>query len=237
MDTTDTQNPLRSTDRARRARLRALAPLSAAVLLAAGCAAPQEAPAPAEGTAAATTAAEPAAPTATATSSAEEGAASSSAGHEGHGHAHADHPADGGPAPAGIRTAESPEYPVGTEVTLAADHMPGMDGATATVVGAFDTVTYAVTYTPTDGGPEVEDHKWVVQEELRTPDGAQLPPRALADGAEVTIEADHMAGMHGAQGTVDSSTTEPVYMVDYTADGMQMRNHKWVVESELQPAG
>ena len=45
-----------------------------------------------------------------------------------------DHPADGGPAPAGIAEATDPTYPVGTEVTLTADHMPGMDGATATTV-------------------------------------------------------------------------------------------------------
>src|SRR5699024_3370077 len=45
---------------------------------------------------------------------------------------HADmHPADGGPPPAGIEEAENPTYPVGTEVTLTADHMPGMDGAPA----------------------------------------------------------------------------------------------------------
>ena len=59
--------------------------------------------------------------------------------------------------------------------------------------------------------------------------------RAVEDGTEVTIEADHMPGMKGATGTVASSTTQTVYMVDYQADGMTMKNHKWVVESEIEP--
>lgn len=63
-----------------------------------------------------------------------------------------DHPADGGAPPAGIEEAEDPTYPVGTEVILTADHMPGMDGATATISGAFDTTTYSVSYTPAEGG-------------------------------------------------------------------------------------
>lgn len=89
--------------------------------------------------------------------------------HEGH-----DHPADGGRAPAGMVEAANPAYPVGTEVVLSADHMPGMGGAKATIVGAFDdTFTYAISYTPTDGGDPVKNHKWVVQEEL---EGAGTDP-------------------------------------------------------------
>ena len=45
-----------------------------------------------------------------------------------------------------------------------------------------------------------------------------------------------MEGMDGAKATIASSTDETVYMVDYEADGMRMTNHKWVVESEIQPA-
>ena len=74
---------------------------------------------------------------------------------------------DGGPSPAGIEEADDPAYPVGTEVTLTADHMPGMKGAEATVTGAFDTTAYQVDYTPTDGGEKVTDHKWVVEDEVR----------------------------------------------------------------------
>ncbi|WP_028850240.1 YdhK family protein [Thermocrispum municipale] len=162
-------------------------------------------------------------------------------GHQGHGSSSAstpassdggmEHPMDGGPAPAGIEKATSPKYPVDTEVTLTADHMEGMDGAKATIVGAYDTYTYAVNFTPTTGGEPVKDHKWVVHEEIK-----DAGDQRLADGTEVTLDAEHMKGMKGAKATIDSSTDETVYMVDYKADGMTMTNHKWVVESEIQPA-
>ncbi|MDY3127622.1 MAG: YdhK family protein [Corynebacterium sp.] len=147
-----------------------------------------------------------------------------------HSHDHSSHPADGGAAPAGIAEADSPTFPVGSEVKLLADHMPGMQGATATIAGAFHTTTYAVTYTPTTGGEPVEEHRWVVHEELHNPDAAPLP-----DGTQVVLDADHMQGMKGATATIDYSTSETVYMVDYEADGMTMTNHKWVTESEIQP--
>ena len=163
---------------------------------------------------------------------------SSTSQHEGHGsngsNAYSggmEHPMDGGPAPEGIEKAASPKYPAGTEVTLTADHMEGMDGANATIVGAFDTYTYAVNFTPTTGGDPIKDHKWVVQEEIK-----DAGDQRLADGTEVTLEAEHMEGMKGAQATIASSTDETVYMVDYESDGMTMTNHKWVVESEIKPA-
>ena len=142
-----------------------------------------------------------------------------------------EHPMDGGPAPEGIAEASDPAYPVGTEVQLTADHMEGMDGATATISGAFDTYTYSVNYTPAGGGAPVTDHKWVVQEEIE-----DAGDERLADGTEVTLLAEHMEGMEGATATIASSTDETVYMVDYAMDGMEMTNHKWVVESEIQPA-
>src|SRR5699024_11187714 len=55
-----------------------------------------------------------------------------------------DHDPDGGPAPEGIQDATDPRYPVGEAVILNTDHMPGMDGAEATISGAFDTTTYSV---------------------------------------------------------------------------------------------
>lgn len=172
----------------------------------------------------------------------QEQATSSTSRHEGHGsnggsaeggmdHSSMEHPMDGGPAPEGIEKAASPKYPVGTNVKLTADHMEGMDGANATVAGAFDTFTYAVNFTPTTGGAPVKDHKWVVQEEIK-----DAGEQRLADGTEVTLEAEHMEGMKGAKATIASSTDETVYMVDYESDGMTMTNHKWVVESEIQPA-
>ncbi|MDN5701231.1 MAG: YdhK family protein [Kocuria sp.] len=171
---------------------------------------------------------------ATATSSGEATASPSASsaheGHEGMGGEHQHNP-NGGPPPEGIVEASDPTYPVGSTVTLAADHMPGMQGSEATITGAFDTTAYSVTYTPTDGGEPVVDHKWVVQEELQEPGE---PP--LADGTQVVLTADHMAGMKGAEATIESSTNETVYMVDVDANGMKMTNHKWVVESEVEPA-
>ena len=41
--------------------------------------------------------------------------------------------------------------------------------------------------------------------------------------------------MAGVTATIASSTDETVYVVDYEADGMTMTNHKWVVESEIEP--
>ena len=101
----------------------------------------------------------------------DQGTPSTTSQHEGHGSSSdsggMEHPMDGGPAPEGIETAASPTYPVGTEVTLTADHMEGMDGANATIAGAYDTYTYAVDFTPSAGGEPVNDHKWVVQQEIK----------------------------------------------------------------------
>lgn len=142
-----------------------------------------------------------------------------------------DHPADGGAPPAGIAVADNPIYPVGTEVILTADHMPGMDGATARISGAFDTTTYSVSYTPAGGGEPITDHRWVVHEELVDPGEAPLP-----EGTEVVLDAEHMQGMKGAEATIDYSTDETVYMVDLMMGEMRMTNHKWVTESEIKPA-
>ncbi|MCS6711778.1 YdhK family protein [Brachybacterium sp. EF45031] len=148
---------------------------------------------------------------------------------DGSGH---EHMMDGGPVPAGMTPAPSPTFAPGSEVVLTAGHMPGMEGARARVVGAYRTTTYAVDYSPTTGGPEVTDHKWVVHEELQ-----DAGPAPLAPGTPVTITANHMPGMQGAKGRIVSSTDETVYQVDVEMNGgMTMRNHKWMVESEMRPA-
>jgi hypothetical protein len=147
-----------------------------------------------------------------------------SGGHEGHA-------ADGGDPPKGITKAADPKFDVGDTVVLSADHMPGMKGAEATVSGAFDTTTYSISYTPTDGADPVKDHKWVVHEELKDPGKAPLKT-----GDKATVNVDHMPGMKGAEATIDSATDETVYMVDIKTDEMEMTNHKWVVESEMKPA-
>ena len=76
---------------------------------------------------------------------------------------------------------------------------------------------------PMDGGP--------------VPEGiAEASEPTYPVGTEVQLTADHMEGMEGVKAIIASSTDETVYMVDYETDGMKMTNHKWVVESEIQPA-
>ena len=154
---------------------------------------------------------------------------SSDSGHESGGHE--GHAAEGGDPPEGITKAADPKFDVGDTVVLSADHMPGMKDAEATVSGAFDTTTYSISYTPTDGGDPVKDHKWVVHEELKDPGKAPLKK-----GDKATVNAEHMPGMKGAEATIDSATDETVYMVDIKTDEMEMTNHKWVVDSEMKPA-
>ncbi|UVI35238.1 YdhK family protein [Brevibacterium spongiae] len=138
---------------------------------------------------------------------------------------------DGGAPPKGIEKAADPKFEIGDDVVLTADHMPGMKNAPAKVTGAFDTTAYEISYTPTDGGEPVKNHKWVVHEELENP--GQAP---LKEGTEITVNADHMPGLKGAKATIDSSTDETVYMVDVNGKDMSMTNHKWMVESEMKPA-
>ncbi|MCM2534476.1 YdhK family protein [Neobacillus pocheonensis] len=132
--------------------------------------------------------------------------------------------------PKGLKVAQNPTFKVGSKAVIKADHMEGMNGAEVTIVGAYDTTAYAVTYTPTNGGPEVKNHKWVIQEEIKDAGTEPLKP-----GTKVTLDADHMEGMMGAKGTIDSAEHTTVYMVDYTptTGGSPVKNHKWVTESEL----
>ncbi len=46
-----------------------------------------------------------------------------------------------------------------------------------------------------------------------------------------------MDGMKGATATIDSAEKTTVYMVDFvpTTGGEEIKNHKWVTESELSP--
>jgi hypothetical protein len=137
---------------------------------------------------------------------------------------------DSAQVPKGLKAEQNPTFKVGSQAVVHADHMEGMNGATATIVGAYDTIVYTVTYTPTTGGPEVKKHKWVIQEEIKNAGSEQLKP-----GTKVTLEADHMKGMKGAEATIDSAEHTTVYMIDYTpaTGGAKVKNHKWVTESEL----
>ena len=136
-----------------------------------------------------------------------------------------------GDVPEEVKESENPAFPVGSTAILKEGHMEGMKGAEATIVSAYDTIAYSVSYTPTNGGEKVEDHKWVIQEEIEEANGEA----ALEPGTEITITADHMEGMHGATAVIDSSEKTTVYMIDYApTDGSdKVTNHKWVTEEEL----
>lgn len=140
-----------------------------------------------------------------------------------------DHSSDGS-IPEGLTEAENPTFAVGSEALIQTDHMKGMKGATATIIGAFDTTVYSINYTPTDGSEKVMDHKWVIHEEIENP-----APAPLEKGTEVTVLANHMKGMEGAKAEIESTKQTTVYMIDYLpkTGGDEVTNHKWVVEDEL----
>lgn len=135
-----------------------------------------------------------------------------------------------GDVPAGLKQAEHPAFEVGSKAIIHSDHMEGMNGAKATIAGAYDTTVYSVSYTPTTGGEAVNNHKWVIHEEIKDARGKSYEP-----GDEVVLETDHMKGMKGAKATIDSAVQTTVYMVDYTptTGGDPVKNHQWVTEDEL----
>src|SRR5699024_486538 len=132
--------------------------------------------------------------------------------------------------PDDLAKAEDPKYPVDSEAEITADHMEGMKGAIGTIEGAYDTTAYVVTYEPTDGGEKVENHKWVVHEEIESEEG-----QPYEQGDEVVLEADDREGMEGGTAKIDSAEDTTVYMVSYedTDTGEEVKNHKWVTEDEL----
>ncbi|MCM3091624.1 MULTISPECIES: YdhK family protein [unclassified Cytobacillus] len=161
----------------------------------------------------------------------EEGTANNESSGHSEGHAGMDH-SGSGDVPEGIKEAENPKYEVGSKAFITEGHMEGMEGAKATISGAYDTTVYTVSYTPATGGKKVENHKWVVHEEIA--DAGEEP---FKEGEEVILNASHMNGMEGAAAEIDSVQETTVYMVDFTtADGQKVKNHMWVTESELSPA-
>lgn len=137
-----------------------------------------------------------------------------------------------GDVPEELKVAENPTYPVGSQAVMHTNHMKGMVGAVATIAGAYNTTVYSVSYTPTTGGDRVENHKWVIHEEIEN--AGDTP---FTTGDEVILKADHMKGMDGAKAVIDSAEETTVYMVDFTntETEKQVKNHKWVIESELSP--
>ena len=142
---------------------------------------------------------------------------------------------DEGRLPGNIKIEREPKYKVGEDVQINATHMPGMEGAQGTVVAAFDTTAYEISYTPTDDSDPVENHRWIVQEEIAEAADQEDVDAPFEVGAEVTVEAYHMPGMEGATATIDAVNETTVYLVDYidTESGEEVINHKWVTEDEL----
>lgn len=134
-----------------------------------------------------------------------------------------------GDVPEGLKSAENPTFAVGDKAVITEAHMPGMEGAEATIVGAYDTVAYSISYDPMHGGERVKDHKWIIHEEI---EDAQDAPYEIGD--EVEVNAEHMSGMGGTTAIIDSVEETTVYMVDFALkSGEEVTNHKWVTEEEL----
>ncbi|GKU85059.1 YdhK family protein [Niallia sp. NCCP-28] len=138
---------------------------------------------------------------------------------------------DSAELPENLEPAKNPTYMDGSSIIIEADHMKGMKGAEATVLSSFDTTAYVVSYTPTTGGKRVDNHKWVIQEEINEAGTKEMTP-----GTEVTLLADHMEGMKGAAAEIEAAEKTTVYMVDYTptTGGEKVTNHKWVIEEEIK---
>lgn len=137
-----------------------------------------------------------------------------------------------GDIPEGLKEAENPKFAVGDKVIINAAHMEGMEGAEGTIVGAYETTAYSVSYTPTTGDDYQENHKWVVKEEITPVDDKDI--EKLNQGAEVIINSDREEGMLGAKGEIDTSEDTIVYMVDFKeTTGEEVKNYQWLKESEL----
>ncbi|AVK86336.1 hypothetical protein C3943_24040 [Lysinibacillus sp. B2A1] len=145
-------------------------------------------------------------------------------------HSTMDH-SSSGDVPVALKTAVNPKFPVGSSAIITDGHMEGMERAKAKIVGAYDTTAYIVSYEPVTGGERVENHKWIIHEELIDSDLAPLAP-----GTEVKTNASHMKGMENATVRIDKAIQTTVYMIDYTAttNGESVKNHKWVTEDELK---
>lgn len=134
-----------------------------------------------------------------------------------------------GEIPKGLKEAKNPKFPVGSKVIIQAEHFKGMKGVEATIVGAYETTVYSISYTPTTNLAPKENDKWFVKEEIKG-----FGDKTLVQGADVIINVDRKEGMKGAAGVIDTAEKTIVYMVDFLlADGRQVKNYKWLKESEL----
>lgn len=134
-----------------------------------------------------------------------------------------------GEVPEDLRKAEDPAFPVGSQVLIRTGFEEGAEPVEGTVVGAYETTVYIVSYEPSDGGDAVENYRWIIHEEIE-----EAGPDLFARGEEVVLDASHAAGMHGAEAYIEAVEETTVYMVDYVSPtGEDVKNHKWFVEEEL----
>lgn len=144
---------------------------------------------------------------------------------------HTSHKSSAGDLPDGMQTTDKAKFKKGDKVTVNSDHMKGMKGAKGVVKAAYKTHVYEVTYKPKDGKKEVKNHKWVVNEEIEN-----AKQHGFEKGDSVKLEADHMAGMKGAIAEIDNVKKTTAYVIDYksTTDDKWIKNHKWMIGSELE---
>ncbi|AJD90340.1 hypothetical protein JMA_10230 [Jeotgalibacillus malaysiensis] len=137
-----------------------------------------------------------------------------------------------GEIPDGLETAEDPAFAEGDTVTINASHFGGMEGAEGTIVGAYTSNAYSISYEPSDGGDMVEDYQWIIDEETRA--GALETP--YAEGDEVEITTDRVEGMFGVMVEIQSVQEDAtIYMVDFSLTDSEdtVLNYKWLAEDEL----
>ncbi|UDM31896.1 DUF1541 domain-containing protein [Lentilactobacillus laojiaonis] len=139
----------------------------------------------------------------------------------------------------GLMVAQAPNFKKGDSVTLLVDHVMAhmvmkMKGAPATIVAGYNTRAYAVDFYTTNDHTLVKDHKWIIQREIK---GETDDSPALSIGSKITIEANHMPGMRGAEATIVDSQEGNIYIVDVPAyEGQKpMMNHRWFMQDEMKP--
>ncbi|WP_414053089.1 YdhK family protein [Macrococcus animalis] len=143
-------------------------------------------------------------------------------------HAHMNHNNEA--TPKNMVKATNPKYNVGDEVKITEEHMAGMKDAEGKVKEVYTTYVYEVSYQPKNGDKKVNNHKWVVNEELK-----DAPKSGFKKGEKAEMTANHMDGMKGAEATIDDVKQTDVYVVDYkdTKTDKLVKDHKWMTEDEL----
>jgi HK97 family phage prohead protease len=107
-----------------------------------------------------------------------------------------DHEPSATPTDDNLLPALNPLYPEGTKITVLADHMAGMKGATGVVTHAYLANIYIIDYQPTDGSSEIKGHRWVTEDEIANqdkpnnsqPDNTDKPDDSQPDNATESVD-------------------------------------------------